>query len=181
MSQIGHLLKIQSIHFNREVKKGHVQSMYIVMNPLSINTLLAHCQRAGFPNPVTRVSDVVRGRLYQTIRMPNSSYCCLSQKRSHGDISGTKRGIIDPLVSKRPEKILNKKLQDFFLTKKELIYVNSCGNRNGFTKSLAPEFCLGSSRVFHPSGRTLRRSSISIYPPLQCLSSVLNKWDSFYQ
>ena len=30
-------------------------------------------------------------------------------KPSHGDISVTKRGIIDPLVSKRPEKILNKK------------------------------------------------------------------------
>ena len=26
-----------------------------------------------------------------------------SQKPSHGDISGTKRDIIDPLVSKRPE------------------------------------------------------------------------------
>ena len=34
-----------------------------------------------------------------------------SQKASSGDISGTKRGIIDPLVSKRPEKILNKKLK----------------------------------------------------------------------
>ena len=33
-----------------------------------------------------------------------------SQKASSGDISGTKRGIIDPLVSKRPEKILNKKI-----------------------------------------------------------------------
>ena len=33
----------------------------------------------------------------------------LSQKASSGDISGTKRDIIDPLVSKRPEKILNKK------------------------------------------------------------------------
>ena len=31
-----------------------------------------------------------------------------SQKASSGDISGTKRGIIDPLLSKRPEKILNK-------------------------------------------------------------------------
>ena len=27
-----------------------------------------------------------------------------SQKASSGDISGTKRGTIDPLVSKRPEK-----------------------------------------------------------------------------
>ena len=43
--------------------------------------------------------------------------CCspatasLSQKASHGNILGTKRGIIDPLVSKRPKKfwIKNKK------------------------------------------------------------------------
>ena len=33
-----------------------------------------------------------------------------SQKASSGDIPGTKRGIIDPLVSKRPEKILNTKI-----------------------------------------------------------------------
>ena len=33
-----------------------------------------------------------------------------SQKASSGDISGTKRGTIDPLVSKRPEKILSKKI-----------------------------------------------------------------------
>ena len=43
-------------------------------------------------------------------RMPNSSYyCSSSQKPSHGDISGTKRGIIDPLVSKRPKKFWIKK------------------------------------------------------------------------
>ena len=35
----------------------------------------------------------------------------VSQKPPHGDISGTKRGIIDPLVSKRPEKNFWKKLQ----------------------------------------------------------------------
>ena len=32
------------------------------------------------------------------------------QKASSSNISGTKRGTIDPLVSKRPEKILNKKI-----------------------------------------------------------------------
>ena len=46
--------------------------------------------------------------LYQLPGIPNSySFCCCycsSQKASHGDISGTKRGIIDPLGSKRPEK-----------------------------------------------------------------------------
>ena len=31
------------------------------------------------------------------------------QKASGVDISGTKRGTVDPLLSKRPEKILNKK------------------------------------------------------------------------
>ena len=35
-----------------------------------------------------------------------------SQKPSHGNILVTKRGIIDPLVSKRPEKILNKKIKN---------------------------------------------------------------------
>ena len=35
----------------------------------------------------------------------------VSQKASSDDISGTKRGTIDPLVSKRPEKILNKKIK----------------------------------------------------------------------
>ena len=34
-----------------------------------------------------------------------------SQKASSDDTSGTKRGTIDPLVSKRPEKILNKKIK----------------------------------------------------------------------
>ena len=34
-----------------------------------------------------------------------------SQKASSGDISGTKRGIKDPLVSKRPEKIKIRKLK----------------------------------------------------------------------
>ena len=33
-----------------------------------------------------------------------------SQKASSDDISGTKRGTIDPLVSKQPEKIQNKKI-----------------------------------------------------------------------
>ena len=34
-----------------------------------------------------------------------------SQKASSDDILGTKRGTIDPLVSKRSEKILNKKIK----------------------------------------------------------------------
>ena len=33
-----------------------------------------------------------------------------SQKASSDDISGTKHGTVDPLVSKQPEKILNKKI-----------------------------------------------------------------------
>ena len=35
----------------------------------------------------------------------------VSQKASSDDISGTKRDTIDPLVSKPPEKILNKKIK----------------------------------------------------------------------
>ena len=34
---------------------------------------------------------------------PATTAPCPSQKPSHGDISGTKRGIIDPLVTKRPK------------------------------------------------------------------------------
>ena len=36
-----------------------------------------------------------------------------SQKASNGDISGTKRGIIAPRVSKQPERILNKKKEEW--------------------------------------------------------------------
>ena len=42
----------------------------------------------------------------QITRIPNSCSCscsCSSQKASHGNISGTKRVIIDRLVSKKPE------------------------------------------------------------------------------
>ena len=50
---------------------------------------------------------------HPTTRIPNSSPSVRaarpSQKPSHGNISGTKCGIIDPLVSKRQQKILNKK------------------------------------------------------------------------
>ena len=37
---------------------------------------------------------------------PPAAPPALSQKPSHGDISETKRGIIKPLMSKRPEKII---------------------------------------------------------------------------
>ena len=43
--------------------------------------------------------------------IPAPAPAALSQKASSDDISGTKRGTIDPLVSKRPEKILNKKIK----------------------------------------------------------------------
>ena len=44
-------------------------------------------------------------KTHLTHRIHNSCCCCCcsSQKASHGDISGTKRGIIDPLVTKRPK------------------------------------------------------------------------------
>ena len=45
-----------------------------------------------------------------------------SQKASHGDISGTECGIIDPLVSKRPEKFWIRKFKTkyIFLKKKKI-------------------------------------------------------------
>ena len=44
------------------------------------------------------------------IPAPTAANTTLSQKPSHGDISGTKCGIIDPLVSAQLEKNLNKKI-----------------------------------------------------------------------
>ena len=45
-----------------------------------------------------------------TTRIPNSSSPRPSiTKTAHGNISGTKRGIIDPLVSKRQENVVRKK------------------------------------------------------------------------
>ena len=50
--------------------------------------------------------------VYLTPRIPNSSSSIRpSQKAPHGDISGAKHGIIDPLVSKRLEKNLKKKIK----------------------------------------------------------------------
>ena len=45
--------------------------------------------------------------------IPTTAAAPVSQKASSDNISGTKRGTIDPLVSKRPEKILNKKIKKF--------------------------------------------------------------------
>ena len=47
-----------------------------------------------------------------------------SQKASSGDILGTKRGIRDPLVSKRPETILNKEKYYFYFFKSKKISNN---------------------------------------------------------
>ena len=44
--------------------------------------------------------------------IPAPAPAAVSQKASSDDISGTKRGTIDQLLSKRPEKILNKKIQN---------------------------------------------------------------------
>ena len=45
---------------------------------------------------------------HPSTRIPNSCCCCSwSQKPSHAAISGTKRGIIDPLVSKQPARRTN--------------------------------------------------------------------------
>ena len=47
----------------------------------------------------------------QLLESPIPAAPAVSQKASSDDISGTKRSTIDPLVSKRPEKILNKKIK----------------------------------------------------------------------
>ena len=61
--------------------------------------------------------------IHPTTRIPNSSPSARpSQQPSHGNISGTKRGIIDPLVSKRPEanyELKNQKYRKIEIRKKE--------------------------------------------------------------
>ena len=44
--------------------------------------------------------------------IPTAAPAAPSQKAHFDNISGTKRGTIDPLVSKRPEKILKKKIEE---------------------------------------------------------------------
>ena len=63
---------------------------------------------AHFTRIITRESNFAIQLLESPIPTTPAT---LSQKASSGNISGTKRGIMDPLVSKRPKKILNKKIQ----------------------------------------------------------------------
>ena len=49
--------------------------------------------------------------IIQLLESPIPATTAVSQKASSDDISGTKRGTIGLLVSKRPEKILNKKIK----------------------------------------------------------------------
>ena len=58
---------------------------------------------------IDEVSNLQRGQIQVPIQLlespiPTPATTTTSQKASSGDISGTKRGIIDPLVSKQPEK-----------------------------------------------------------------------------
>ena len=59
-----------------------------------------------------RYSLTHRHSIIKLLESPIPAAAAPSQKASSDDISGTKRGTIDPLVSKRPEKILNKKIQN---------------------------------------------------------------------
>ena len=55
-------------------------------------------------------STIVSIKILECPIPPTTTAARPSQKPSNGDISGTKRGIIDPLVSKQPENILKKKI-----------------------------------------------------------------------
>ena len=60
-------------------------------------------------------------RQVQLLEYSKTSPSAPSPRSHSGDppsISGTKKGIIDPLVSKRPEKISETNLQIYFLRKK---------------------------------------------------------------
>jgi len=50
--------------------------------------------------------------IIQLLESPIPAAPATSQKAPSDDILRTKSGTIDPLVSKRPEKILNKKIQE---------------------------------------------------------------------
>ena len=58
-----------------------------------------------FAHPTTRIILVE----YPILARPSAAAARPSQKPSSADISETESGIIDPLVSKRPEKIQNLK------------------------------------------------------------------------
>ena len=69
-----------------------VRKSRLLPAPLKNSTLLKCIQLLESPIPTTATA--------------------VSQKASSDNISGTKRGTIDPLVSRRPEKILNKEIQN---------------------------------------------------------------------
>ena len=83
---------------------------------------------------------------YPTTRIPNSSTPALHvTNNAHGDISGTKRGIIDPLVSKQPEQI-----SDFFCIPAPGCQIQKCPKSNMFQLQI-----LGLGGFFKKSRNTI--------------------------
>ena len=73
------------------------------------------------------VFSLIRIQLLECPISPAAARPCTSQKPSQANISGTKRGITDPLVSKRPEKILNQKIKNK-KKKKNVTNCQKCSN-----------------------------------------------------
>ena len=70
------------------------------------------------PSNIWPICEILRNNIIQLLESPigttttaTTTTPAMSQKASSGDVSGTKRGIIDPLVSKRPEKFWIRKLK----------------------------------------------------------------------
>ena len=102
------------------VQKAHSHFVQFIFSPHSFNNVFILCQ-------------ILCPIYFLEYPIPAAAppHARPSQKASHGDISGTKLGIIDPLVSKRPEKILNKKSK-----KKQLKTVkNGQNGQNGLKLS----------------------------------------------
>ena len=86
--------KLYNVH--KLFRKFHeIQLMLILVKPRG--------QREEKPNPKVKKLGNMDPICNPTPRIPNSSSCCTSQKASHPVILETESGIIDPLVSKRPE------------------------------------------------------------------------------
>ena len=81
----------------------------VIRRSEGLKLIHAHANYEGNFDPVATHCNIHIQLLESPIPAPAAA--AVSQKASSDDISGTKRGSIDPLVSKRPEKILKKKLK----------------------------------------------------------------------
>ena len=111
---------------NKHFPKSYFSKLYffkLYFSKLYFSKLY-FCQIQFFPTVffVTQDLDNSEKILYNanlTTRIPNSLFILVRPSQNpHGDISGTKRGIIDPLVSKQPKKKNSEKNWEKYQTQK---------------------------------------------------------------